>query len=312
MRASAHNFSAADRAVSRSIGDDLGIAMDGNLEQKSIARYARELADRFGEAIALGGDVADVPFVHQVLARRTHRRYMPKPVPEPLLQLLIATMLCASSKSDFQQASLIRVTDPQTRTAIAALIPEMPWIGTAPEFFVFCGDARRLERIGRLRDRPVSNGDLEGFFNAAVDAAFAMQTFVLAAEAAGLGCCPISVIRNHITRVAELLALPDLVFPVAGLCVGYPATAGHISLRLPPSITVHRDRYDDSGLPALLDAYDRRRDARHSMSREQQRSVDRFGYSEFYGWSEDKARQAAQPEEAAFARYLMRHGFTLD
>jgi FMN reductase [NAD(P)H] len=204
------------------------------------------------------------------------------------------------------------VSDPQTRAAIAALIPEMPWIGTAPEFFVFCGDARRVERIGRLRNRPVSNGGLEGFFNAAVDAALAMQTFVLAAEGAGLGCCPISVIRNHITRVAEILALPDLVFPVAGLCVGYPAATGHISLRLPPSITVHRDRYDDSALPGLLDDYDRRRDARHSISREQQRSADRFGYSEFYGWSEDKARQAAQPEGAAFAPYLRRHGFTLD
>jgi FMN reductase [NAD(P)H] len=286
--------------------------MGDNLEQKSIARYARELADRFGESITLGGDVEDIPFVHRVLARRTHRRYSPNPIPEPLLQLLTATTLCASSKSDFQQASLIRVSDPHTRAAVAALIPEMPWIGTAPEFFVFCGDARRLQRIGGLRNRPVSNGGLEGFFNAAVDAALAMQTFVLAAEAAGLGCCPISVIRNHITRVAEILALPDLVFPVAGLCVGYPVTAGHISLRLPPSITVHRDRYDDSALPALLDAYDRRRDARHSISHEQQRSPDRFGYSEFYGWSEDKARQAAQPEGAAFPHYLQRHGFTLD
>jgi nitroreductase len=286
--------------------------MGDNLEKKSIDRYARELEDRFGEAIALGGDVEDIPFVRQVLARRTHRRYMPKPVPEPLLQLLIATTLCASSKSDFQQASLIRVSGQQTRAAIAALIPEMPWIGTVPEFFVFCGDARRLERIGRLRNRPVSNGNLEGFFNAAVDAALAMQTFVLAAEAAELGCCPISVIRNHITPVAEILALPDLVFPVAGLCVGYPATAGHISLRLPPSITVHRDRYDDAGLPALLDEYDRTRDARHSISREQQRSADRFGYSEFYGWTEDKARQAAQPEGTAFPTYLQRHGFTLD
>jgi nitroreductase len=286
-------------------------AMDG-IEQRSIGRYSQELADRFGEAIELGGDVEDIQFLHQVLARRTHRKYAPKPVPEPLLKLLITTALCASSKSDFQQASLIRVTDPRTRAAIAALIPEMPWIGAAPEFFVFCGDARRIERIGQLRDRPVYNGRLEGFFNAAIDAALAMQTFVLAAEAAGLGCCPISVIRNHISRAAEILALPDLVFPVAGLCVGYPATAGHMSLRLPPSITVHHDRYDDSTLPALLDSYDRTRDARYSISREQQRAPDRFGYSEFYGWSEDKARQAAQSEGAAFPPYLRCHGFTLD
>jgi len=54
----------------------------------------------------------------------------------------------------------------------------MPWIGTAPVFFVFCGDARRLERIGELRDHPEHNGRLEGFFNAAVDAALVMQTLI--------------------------------------------------------------------------------------------------------------------------------------
>jgi FMN reductase [NAD(P)H] len=288
------------------------MTMSGNFEGKSVGRYSQELMDRFGETIVLDREVEDIPFLHQVLARRTHRTYAQKPVPEPLVRLLSAAALCASSKSDFQQASLIRVSDPQTRGDLASLIPEMPWIGTAPEFFVFCGDARRLERIGELRNRPVSNGRLEGFFNAAIDAALAMQTFVLAAEAAGLGCCPISVIRNHITRAAAILNLPDLVFPVAGLCVGYPATAGHVSLRLPPSVTVHHNRYDDSDMPDLLDSYDRRRDSRHSIARANQRAPDRFGYSDFYGWSEDKARQAAQAEGAAFPPHLRRHGFTLD
>jgi nitroreductase len=288
--------------------------MSGKLEQASITTgtYARELTARFGEPIDLGGEVEDNPFLRQVLARRTHRSYAPKPVPEPLLRLLTAAALSASSKSDFQQASIIRVVDPQKRAALAALVPAMPWIGAAPVFLVFCGDARRLERIGRLRDHPESNDRLEGFFNAAIDAALVMQTFILAAEAVQLGCCPISVIRNHVDRAAEILALPDLVFPIAGLCVGYPETAGHISLRLPPSVTVHRDHYDDSGLPERLDAYDRARDARHSIPRAQQRNTEKFGYAEFYGWSEDKARQAAQAEGAAFPPHLRRHGFAFD
>lgn len=274
--------------------------------------YAQELTARFGEEIELGGEVEDVPFLHQILARRTHREYAARPVPEPLLRLLTATALSASSKSDFQQATIIRVADAQSRAALAALIPAMPWIGEAPAFFVFCGDARRLDRIGQLRKHPESNGRLEGFFNAAVDAALVMQTFILAAEAAGLGCCPISVIRNHIDRTAQILGLPDQVFPVAGLCIGYPEATGFVSLRLPPSITVHRDRYDDSALPERLDAYDRRRDARHAISPAQHRSPDLFGPAEFYGWSEDKARQAAQPEGAAFPPYLRRHGFSFE
>ena len=188
----------------------------------------------------------------------------------------------------------------------------MPWVGNAPIFLVFCGDAYRLERIGELRGHSNENGRLEGFFNAAVDAALVLQTFILAAETAGLGCCPISVIRNHADAVVEILGLPDKVFPVAGLCVGYPAAAGHVSMRLPLEATVHMDLYDEQGLAEAVDAYDRRRDARYSLPREQQRSPDVFGYASFYGWSEDKARQAAQPEGQTFPAFLRTHGFTLD
>jgi hypothetical protein len=39
---------------------------------------------------------------------------------------------------------------------------------------------------------------------------------------------------------------------------------------------------------------------------------EKFGEAAFYGWSEDKTRQAAQPEGAAFPPWLRRHGFTFD
>jgi FMN reductase [NAD(P)H] len=274
--------------------------------------WEAEWQARFADGAApAAGDGADLAGLRQILRRRTHRRYLDRPVAEPLLRLLLATAFSASSKSDFQQVSVVLVTDLARRDRLAALVPDMPWIGTAPVFLLFCGDARRLERIGELRRHPSDNGRLEGFFNAAVDAALVLQTFVLAAESAGLGCCPISVLRDHAAAVAEILALPDKVFPVAGLCLGYPAAPGYVSLRLPLAVTVHTDCYDDSGLAAAIDAYDRRRDARYSIP--QQRAPERFGDAVFYGWSEDKARQAAaQPEGTAFAAYLRAHGFSLD
>jgi nitroreductase len=231
---------------------------------------------------------------------------------EGLLDLLVAAALSTSAKSDFQQASILRVSDPAKRSAIGALFPSMPWIGVSPVFFIFLGDARRLLRVGELRQKPVRNGTLEGFFNASIDAALAMQTMILCAESAGLGVCPISVIRNEIDKVAAILKLPDLVFPVAGLCLGYPQGEGHVSLRLPRRATTHRDIYDDSALPEAIDDYDRRRNARHSIPKDQQRSNAEFGEAAFYGWSEDKARQAAKAEGAAFPPYLRSHGFTFD
>lgn len=276
------------------------------------ASYEAEWCARFGDAAGVPRDVPEVAWLRQVLLRRTHRRYTDRPVPEPLLRLLLAAAFSASSKSDFQQATAIRVEERARRDRLAALVPDMPWIGTAPVFLVFCGDARRLERLGELRGHPTRNGKLEGFFNAAIDAALVLQTFVLAAETAGLGCCPISVIRNQPEAVAEILDLPDKVFPVAGLCVGYPAAAGHISMRLPLDITLHVDRYNDLVLGDAVGAYDRRRDARYSIPREQQRQPDVFGYASPYGWSEDKARQATQPEGQNFPSYLRARGFTMD
>lgn len=274
--------------------------------------YASAIEQRFGDSGPSADGAADNEFIRRVLARKTVRRYSDRMPDDSLLDLLVAAALSTSAKSDFQQASILRVTDPAKRSAIGALFPAMPWIGVSPVFFVFLGDARRLQRIGELRGKPVRNGTLEGFFNASVDAALAMQTMILCAESAGLGVCPISVIRNEIDKVAAILSLPDLVFPVAGLCLGYPSGDGPVSLRLPRRATTYRDAYDDSALPAALDDYDRRRDARHSIPKDQQRQNAEFGEAAFYGWSEDKARQAAKAEGAAFPPYLRSHGFTLD
>jgi len=273
--------------------------------------YDDELRARFGHQMDVAGEVPDEPWLRQVLMRRTQRRYGDRAVPDAVVRLLLAAAFSASSKSDFQQASAIWLKDRDRRDRLASLFPEMPWIGTAPVFLVFLGDPRRLDRIGALRGKPEDNGALEGFFNATVDAALALQTCILAAETVGLGTCPISVLRNRIAEVAAILELPDKVFPVAGLCLGYPAQPGFISMRLPLDATVHVDRYDDARLAEAVDGYDRRRDARHSI-KDRQRDPARFGTAEFYGWSEDKARQAAFPEGAGFASWLKSRGLTFD
>jgi FMN reductase [NAD(P)H] len=282
------------------------------MEFELMSAYADAIERRFGDGGPSGIDVADNDLIRRVLSRKTVRRYSDKVPSDGLLDLLVAAALSTSAKSDFQQASILRVSDAAERAAIGTLFPSMPWIGVSPVFYVFLGDARRLQRIGELRGKPVRNGTLEGFFNASVDAALAMQTMILCAESAGLGVCPISVIRNEIDKVASILGLPDLVFPVAGLCLGYPQGEGFVSLRLPRRATTHSDRYDDSALPQAIDGYDRRRDARHAIPKEQQRSNAEFGEAAFYGWSEDKARQAAKAEGAAFPPYLRSHGFSFD
>jgi len=267
--------------------------------------------DRSGEESGIGSSLPAEGALATILGHRTHRRYTEEPIDEELLDVLLACAQSAGSKSDLQAMSIIRVRDAETRAAIAERIPGMPWVGSAPVFLVFCGDMRRLQRIGEMRGHRFANNDLDTLVNVTIDAALAMQTFTVAAEAVGLGCCAISAVRDQIEAITQLLQIPPGVYPIAGLCVGHPSREGWISMRLPRPTVVHEDRYDDSRLREEVDAYDRRRDARFSIPAERQKYVDRYGRAEFYGWSEDVARQLSVPERAGFRAFLEAHGFEL-
>lgn len=278
-------------------------------EKDPITTIRSSLHTRFGADFPVAPDQQGVAELAQIAAHRSIRRYRPDPVPPGLLRLLFACALSAPTKSDLQQADIIHITDAGKRQRIVAAIPDMAWILEAPVFLVFCGNNRRIRHIGEWRGKPFANEHLDHFMNAAVDAGIVMMNFIRAAEAAGLGTCPISAIRNAIDATSRELELPEGVFPVAGLCVGYPANPGHISPRLAPEVTVHDNRYDESTLREQVDAYDQRRHANHPYGK--QRRTQSFGTAEFYGWSEDKARQYAEPERADFGAYIRRQGFSL-
>lgn len=267
------------------------------------------LAERFGAPISVGPDLPGMDELARIAGHRSHRKYTAQAIDPALLRLLFACALSAPSKSDLQQADILHVADRLKVKAIVDLIPDMPWINHAPVFLVFCGNNRRIRQVGEWRGKPFANDHLDHFMNAAVDAGIVMTTFIRAAAAVGLGACPISAVRNHPHDVSRLLELPDWVFPVAGLCVGYPAEAGRISARLPLEVSVHVDRYDETNIKEKIGAYDRRR---HELQpHRKQRHAERYGTAEFYGWSEDKARQYAVPERADFGAFIRNKGFSL-
>jgi len=279
------------------------------MTNETKAQIERALDERFGTQIPVAADQIGADALARILEHRSHRRFLEQPVGAELLQLLFACALSAPSKSDLQQADIVHVSDAAKRKVIADLIPDNPWVRSAPVFLVFCGNNRRTRQVADWRGKSFANDHLDAFFNAAVDAGIVMATFIHAAEAAGLGCCPISSVRNHAQTVSDLLALPDWVFPVAGMCVGYPAAPGRITSRLPLDVTVHVDRFDEAGIAAKIDDYDRRRDARQPYR--EQRSVEIYGEADFYGWSEDKARQYSVVQRADFGAFIRGKRFKL-
>ena len=275
-------------------------------------KLAALLEQRFGVRVEVPAELAGLDELIHAAEHRSHRAFREDPVPEAWIETLLACALSAPSKSDLQQLCVVRIEDASQRAAVAALVPTLEWVPSAPLLMIFCGDSRRIRRICALRERPFANDHLDAMFNASVDAALVMMNFIRVARAAGLGCCPISMVRDRAADLSELLALPAGVFPVAGMAAGFPAKEAPLSPRLPLSLTVHTDRYDDSRLEAELDAYDKRRSAVQPIAPQAQRETRRFGVKNDYGWSEDKARQVSRPARADFGRYLREQGFRLD
>ena len=203
------------------------------------------------------------------------------------------------------------VKDQTIRDQLAPWCPRTSGLESKPVLLVFCADIRRNIRIGEFRNRPNVNNNMDAFLNATVDAALAMGFFVTAAEAAGLGTAPLSSLRDNMYAVADILEMPDGVFPIAGVMAGWPEAPGYVNQRLPQSVVVHRDRYDDSNLEAGIDDYDQTRHAAFPIPEERQTRTDLWGVAEFYGWSEHISRQLGKPERPEFRAFLESHGFDL-
>ncbi|XOV89091.1 MAG: nitroreductase family protein [Pseudomonadota bacterium] len=269
-------------------------------------------AARFGTPLPSPVVTDTNPVISTLLSHRTHRQYTGEAIAPDQLTRILAATFSAPSKSDLQQVSLVHLASAEKQSAAADLIPSMPWIRDCAEFFVFCADGRRIVRIAEMRGKPFANDNLDNFIASVCDVGLAIQAFITAAESLGLGCCPISVVRDRMDDFAQLLSLPERVIPVAGMCLGHPARAGFVSARLPVEVMCHTDSYDDSNLEAEINAYDQLRDSRFSLPEERQKYRDEFGTAAFYSWSEDKARQMAKTERASVTDFVKANGFSLN
>jgi len=270
----------------------------------------RELAKaRYGLPVEVEEGASDT--VRTLLGHRSCRRFKPEGLSEDLIRLLLSCAQSAPTKSNLQQYSIVATTDETKRGEIASLVPTMPWIAEAPLILVFLGDVRRIRRLAEMRGHDYCNDNADTFMNATIDAALAMQALLIAAESLGLGTCPISYVRNRIDDLTRILKLPDGVFPIAGLTVGWPAAEGNVSLRLPQDIVVHRDVYDDSALEGDIADYDDRAHDHQPLAPAKQRHTDRYGVLEKCTWSENVARQLSVPERDGFAGYLERKKINL-
>ena len=199
------------------------------------------------------------PTIETLLGHRSIRRFEDRPLPEGLLEQLIACGQGASTSSNLQAYSVIHVADPERKAELAKLCADQVQIHQSAAFLAFCADLHRDRMAGRMHGVERFDGDyVEALLISTVDVALLMQNVAVAAESVGLGICMIGAMRNHPKGVAKLLELPSFVYAVAGMCLGYPAQDTAVKPRLPVEAVLHRERYlEDATHQKYLEAYDR-------------------------------------------------------
>lgn len=237
--------------------------------------------------------------IDSLLAHRSVRQYADTPLPEGLLDTLMAAAQSASTSSNLQVWSVVAVQDDARKSRLASLAGGQAHVAKAPLLLLFLADLSRLRRIGAARQAATPGLDyLESFVLGIVDAALAAQNTVVALESLGLGCCFIGAMRNKPEEVAAELNLPPECFVVFGLTVGYPDPASETEIRprLKPQAILHREQYEPAanGEEATVAEYDA---AMHRFQHSQgMRSID---------WSRQATSRVGSPE-ALTGRHRLR------
>ena len=194
--------------------------------------------------------------IETMRAHRSIRKFKDKPVPDEMLEIILASAQCAASSNFVQAYTIIRVDDQQNRQIIAKLSGSQQWIMDAPVFLVFLADLNRLKKACQKHGKEMADGYMEQFIVATVDTALMGQNTLLAAESMGLGGVFIGAIRNNPKKLCEMLNIPEKAYPVFGMCLGYPDDLPVLKPRLPLAAVFKKETYQTDGDDADLEAYD--------------------------------------------------------
>jgi nitroreductase len=252
-------------------------------------------------------------------AHASVRKFKADDVPDDMLYSIINAARQAPTSSNMQAYSIIVVRDKAKKETLAGLCNNQVWVKNCPVFLVICPDLRRLEKVAEYRHHDCLDKYIEMFIVATVDASLVAQNILLGAESCGLGGVMIGAIRNNPDDICELLKLPDKVYPLVGMCLGWPDTKPMIKPRLQQDVIIHDEEYGGDNLISRLKEYDDlvRKTGLYDGPRRKVASPDgRQVPDEEYSWTEHTARRLATTDprflRSHMRDFLLKRGFKLE
>ena len=92
----------------------------------------------------------------------------------------------------------------------------------APLLFIICYDIHRMGLVAKQRNWDIEVDDMQLMFFGVQDAAYMAQNMVIAAESLGMGSCYLGMTPFIAPSIKKKYNLPDRVFPVVSLAIGFP------------------------------------------------------------------------------------------
>jgi nitroreductase len=172
----------------------------------------------------------------------------------------------------------------------------------APLLFTILVDVHRLELVMARRKWPTVTNDLVFLLFGIQDACYMAENMVVAGRSLGLGSCFIGGAPFRAQAIAEEFGLPERVFPIVQLTMGYPAEDHPPRPRYPRAFALYEGRYpeftddDVARAMAVMDegylAQDYYRDGGRMIKLEADRE-ETFTYDD-YSWTEHMGRKWGQ------------------
>lgn len=192
--------------------------------------------------------------LQQLHDRKSVRVYEDRPIEAEVKQAVLAAALQAPTAGNMALYTILDITDPEKKAALAKSCDDQPFIATAPMVLIFCADYRRWYDVFCEFEQDVRAPGMGDLFLSQADAIIAAQNAVVAAQSLGLGSCYIGDITENYEYHKKLLNLPRYVVPAAMVCFGYP-TAQQLGRPKPRRFAVeelvHENGYDAAKSAAM-------------------------------------------------------------
>ncbi len=159
------------------------------------------------------------------------RSFADRDIEEDKLDAILHAAMRAPTAGNQMLYSILLIRDKATKEVLSHTCDDQPFIAQAPVALVFLADHQKWfdyyaqNGVGDyckahgLRFEAPQESDL---LLAIEDAMCAAQNAVIAAESLGIGSCYIGDIVENYEIHKKLFDLPDWVFPIAMLVLGYP------------------------------------------------------------------------------------------